>query len=556
LIDECLQGLTLSCYSMRISGYLVDIPNRKITPGIVHFKHNRIDRIENSESVDDQYILPGFIDAHVHIESSMLVPSEFARLAVPHGTVATISDPHEIGNVLGVDGVKYMIDSGNKVNFKFFFGAPSCVPATVFETAGAKLTVQDIEVLFKDHDVKYLAEMMNWPGVLNKDEEVYAKLALAKKYKRNIDGHAPGLKGEDAKRYIDAGISTDHECYSKEEALDKLKYGMKVIIREGSAAKNFDELIDLMNTYSDNMMFCSDDKHPDNLVEGHINVLVRRAIGKGIDFYKVLKAACINPVEHYGLEVGLLKNGDFADFIVVNNLKDFQVSKTYINGQCVAEDGKPKINSVNNEIINNFNVGPKRVHDFQILAAGSNAHVIEALNGQIITRSQVLAVKNQSGHAMADSDNDMLKITVVNRYEDCEPSVAFIKNFGLKEGAIASSVAHDSHNIIAVGVDDDSLCKAINMLIEAKGGICAVTQEKKKLLSLPVAGIMTTKDGYEVAKSYTELDKLAKEMGSKLDSPFMTLSFMALLVIPSLKLSDLGLFDGEKFTFRELFVNE
>ena len=331
---------------MKISGHLVDIPNRKITPGLVHVHENRIERIEKSDSVDDQYILPGFIDAHVHIESSMLVPSEFARLAVPHGTVATISDPHEIGNVLGVDGVKYMIESGNKVNFKFFFGAPSCVPATMFETAGVKLTVQDIEVLFKDHGVKYLAEMMNWPGVLNKDEEVYAKLALAKKYKRNIDGHAPGLKGEEAKRYIDAGISTDHECYSKEEALDKLKCGMKVIIREGSAAKNFDELIDLMNTYSEHMMLCSDDKHPDNLVEGHINVLVRRAIAKGIDLYKVLKTACINPVEHYGLEVGLLEEGDFADFIVVNNLKDFQVSKTYINGQCVAEDGKPKIDSV------------------------------------------------------------------------------------------------------------------------------------------------------------------------------------------------------------------
>ncbi len=539
---------------MKISGHIIDIPNRKITSGVVHIHENRIEKKEVSENVEDQYILPGFIDAHVHIESSMLVPSEFARLAVPHGTVATISDPHEIGNVMGVEGVKYMIESGEKVNFKFFFGAPSCVPATTFETAGATIKVQEIEDLFKCHGVKYLAEMMNWPGVLNKDAEVFAKLALAKKYKLNIDGHAPGLKGDDAKKYIEAGISTDHECYSKEEALDKLKWGMKVIIREGSAAKNFDELIDLMNIYPEDMMLCSDDKHPDNLVDGHINVLVRRAVARGIDLFKVLGAACINPVEHYGLEVGLLREGNFADFIVVNNLKDFQVIKTYINGKCVAEEGKSKIESVKNEIINNFNVGCKSVHDFQIPAAGNHAHVIEALNGQIITKSQVLAFKNQSGYATADSENDLLKITVVNRYEDHEPSIAFIKNFGLKEGAIASSVAHDSHNIIAVGVEDDSLCKAVNMLIEAKGGVCAVKQDKEKLLALPVGGIMTTKDGYEVAKNYTEIDKLAKEMGSKLDSPFMTLSFMALLVIPSLKLSDLGLFDGEEFAFTDLFV--
>jgi len=541
---------------MQISGHLVDIPNSRITPGIVHFKHNRIEAIEKSGSVDDQFILPGFVDAHVHIESSMLVPSEFARLAVPHGTVATVSDPHEIGNVLGLDGVKYMIDNGNKVNFKFFFGAPSCVPATVFETAGAILNTQDIEALFKDYGVKYLAEMMNWPGVLSKDEDVYDKLALAKKYKRNIDGHAPGLKGEAAKRYIDAGISTDHECYSEEEAYDKLKCGMIVIIREGSAAKNFDELVGLLNTYSEYMMFCSDDKHPDNLIEGHINVLVRRAIAEGIDLYKVLKAACINPVKHYGLEVGLLKEGDFADFIVVNNLIDFQVIKTYINGQCVAEGGKTKIDSVKNEIINNFNLSPKSVHEFKIPAVGTHIRVIEALNGQIITKSQVHTVKNQTGNATADITKDILKITVVNRYKDYKPSIAFIKNFGLKEGAIASSVAHDSHNIIAVGVDDHSLCKAVNMLIEAKGGICAVTPNKEKLLSLPVAGIMTTKDGYEVANNYTEIDKLAKDMGSKLDSPFMTLSFMALLVIQNLKLSDLGLFNSEQFTFTELFVNQ
>jgi adenine deaminase len=447
-----------------------------------------------------------------------------------------------------------MISNGQQVPFKFYFGAPSCVPATTFETAGATITAADIEVLFRHKNIKYLAEMMNWPGVLYQDPDVMAKIALARSYQRPVDGHAPGLKGEQARQYIAAGISTDHECFTAEEAQDKLEAGMKILIREGSAAKNFEALIDLIHLHADRMMFCSDDKHPDSLVTGHINELVKRAVAKGIDVFKVLKAACVNPVQHYHLEVGLLQPGDPADFIVVDNLMDFHVLQTYIDGELVAVKGKSLIHSVSSEVVNKFNTSPKTPEQFAIRVEGEKLQVIEAMEGQLITNTLLLPPRLINGCVEADIENDILKLAVVNRYEDAEPAVAFIKNFGLKKGAIASSVAHDSHNIIAVGVDDASIAKAVNALIEAKGGITAVHEESTQVLPLPIAGLMTGEDGYAVARQYEALDKLAKDMGSTLQSPFMTLSFMALLVIPSLKLSDKGLFDGEKFTFTSLWT--
>jgi adenine deaminase len=539
---------------MNISGHIIDIRNKRIFDGQVTISGQYITAIEEAENVDDQYILPGFVDSHVHIESSMLVPSEFARLAVVHGTVSTVSDPHEIGNVLGVEGVEYMIDNGNKVNFKFNFGAPSCVPATTFETAGAEITPAQVEYLLLKPEVKYLAEMMNWPGVLYNDPVVYEKLDIAKKLGKPIDGHAPGLRGEQAENYIKAGISTDHECFTKEEALDKLKHGMKIAIREGSAAKNFEALIDLLNDYPEMIMFCSDDKHPDNLVEGHINQLVIRALAKGIDLYKVLRAACINPVEHYDLDVGTLKTGDYADFITINNLDDFDILATYINGEKVAEKGLSYIKAVKNGIINNFNREPIKIEDLKIKATGGTVNVIEAMDGQLITNCLKFKTKTDSeGYAISDLENDVLKMVVVNRYEPAAPSIAFIKNFNLKEGALASCVGHDSHNIIAVGFDDHSIVKAINLIIDAKGGVSAVSSAEKQLLPLPVAGIMSADDGYEVASNYSKIDALSKQMGSTLVSPFMTLSFMALLVIPELKLSDKGLFDGTQFKFKSLF---
>jgi adenine deaminase len=534
---------------VKVSGTIVDIPARKFFKGEIEIQSGKIASIQSKPNVPDQFIIPGFIDSHVHIESSMVVPSEFARMAVVHGTVATVSDPHEIGNVLGLKGVEYMIDNGKQVPFKFYFGAPSCVPATSFETAGASITLADIENLFKRDEIKYLAEMMNWPGVLNHDAEVMRKLELAIRYNKAVDGHAPGLRGEQARQYVSAGITTDHECFASEEALDKLKLGMKILVREGSAAKNFEALIGLMHEHYANMMFCSDDKHPDSLEEGHINQLVVRALNKGVDVFKILEAACINPVKHYKLEVGLLRQGDPADFIIVDDLTSFNVKQTFINGKCVAENGKTKIESVKPKVINHFTISPKKVSDFAFKAQHTRVRVLEALDGELITNEIHTDACLDGDNLVSNLTDDILKIIVVNRYNHADVAVSFVKNFGLKRGSLASSVAHDSHNIIAVGVSDELICKAVNAIIASKGGVAAVDQENAWVVPLPVAGLMSDKDGYEVAADYKKVDAISKDFGSKLKSPFMTLSFMALLVIPSLKLSDKGLFDGTRFTF-------
>ncbi len=546
-----------------ITGNIVDIFNKEIFYGQVTAENGKITDIQklpttNYQQQTTNFILPGFIDSHVHIESSMLVPSEFAKLAVVHGTVGTISDPHEIANVNGMDGVQFMIENGKTVPFKFHFGAPSCVPATIFETAGAVLDVNDVDTLLQSDDIFYLSEMMNFPGVLHNDAGVMAKIAAAKKYNKPVDGHAPGLMGDTAKKYIDAGITTDHECFTAAEALDKLNYGMKILIREGSAAKNFEALIGLMHEHYENMMFCSDDKHPDSLAVGHINQLCARAVAKGIDVFKILQAACINPVLHYNMNVGLLREKDAADFIVVKDLKNFDVLQTYINGMLVAENGKSKIKSQKSNIINQFNCNEKAVADFgfSTTAFGESIFAIEALDGQLITNKVVCQPLVKDGFYKSDIASDILKIVVVNRYNNAPVAKAFIKNFGLKQGAMASSVAHDSHNIVAVGVDDESICKAVNLVIAEQGGVSAVKASPKggglegAVLGLPVAGLMSNEDGYIVAEKYTAIDKMTKEeLGSTLTAPFMTLSFMALLVIPHLKLSDKGLFDGDKFEF-------
>ena len=621
--------------SFSISGQLVDVHTQTIYPAEIVVNEGKIISIapiHYSQLTTDHYILPGFIDSHVHIESSLLVPSEFARLAVVHGTVATVSDPHEIANVCGLAGVEFMIKNGKTVPFKFNFGAPSCVPATIFETAGAALNAVDVEKLLQRDDIKYLSEMMNFPGVLNKEEEVMKKIAAAHRLGKPVDGHAPGLRGEKAKQYINpaslelrsqtsqssfapegkaspnpsargalepdsssidysypaielnketftkadsknpltggrgAVISTDHECFTAEEALDKLQYGMKIIIREGSAAKNFEALIDLLHDHPDMMMFCSDDKHPDSLVLGHINQLCARSVAKGINLFKILKAACVNPVNHYKLDVGLLREGDAADFIVVKDLKNFEVTNTFINGELVSENGISNIKTTKSGIVNNFSCEKKEVTDFAIPFTIDHSPltipVIEALDGQLITNRLSFTPKVVDGKIVSDVERDILKIVVVNRYTNAPIAKAFIKNFGLKQGAMASSVAHDSHNIVAVGVDDESICRAVNLVIEKEGGVSAtsplhfsingegVKNPKELILPLPVAGLMSNEDGYKVAADYTTLDKMTKDdLGSTLTSPFMTLSFMALLVIPHLKLSDKGLFDGDNFSF-------
>ncbi len=536
----------------KVSGNIVDVVGKKIYSGTIHISEGNILKIVQENVTSQDYIIPGFIDAHVHVESSMLIPSEFARLAVCHGTVATISDPHEIANVLGVDGVKYMISNASKTPFKFHFGAPSCVPATKFETAGAEITVNDVKNLLNLPDIHYLTEMMNFPGVLFGDPEVLAKIKAAKDVGKPVDGHAPGLIGEDVKKYASAGITTDHECFTKEEALGKLKHGMKILIREGSAAKNFDELISLLDEYPNKIMFCSDDKHPNDLVEGHINTLAKRAVSKGCDVMNVLRATSYNVVKHYNMNVGLLQENDAADFCVVSNLKDFEVLKTYINGKLVAEQNASILNTVKEKVVNNFNCSPIKELQIKIKSNTNEVKVIAVEDGQLITKKGLAKLASENDYLKSDVTQDVLKIVVVNRYFDAPPAIAFVKNFGLQKGALASCVAHDSHNIIAIGVDDVDIVNAINIIIENKGGISLVNEKEKLILPLPVAGIMSEKDGYQVADSYDRIDLRAKELGVQLKAPYMTLSFCALLVIPSLKLSDKGLFDGDKFEFTSL----
>jgi len=553
----------------KITGRVVNFENKSFVPAEISVTNGRISGILPVDSPDSSslpYILPGFIDSHVHIESSMLVPSEFARLAVVHGTVATVSDPHEIANVCGLKGVDYMIEDGKKVPFKFYFGAPSCVPATKYESAGAELNAKEVDKLLQRDEIRYLSEMMNFPGVLQKEEEVMKKIRSAQRLQKPVDGHAPGLTGEEAREYIAAGISTDHECFTKEEALFKLSLGMKILIREGSAAKNFDALIDLLNEYPSSIMFCSDDKHPDSLLKGHINELCSRAVKKGLDIFKVLQAACVNPVRHYHLDTGLLQPGDPADFILVRDLENFEVLQTYINGRLVAEKGISKIERVHSKSINQFSIERKTAEDFRyhLNKWGDEENIeqvyaIEALDGQLITNKLICPVNDVvviDDCIFSNPSKDLLKIVVINRYQDAPVAKSFIKNFGLKKGAIASSVAHDSHNIVAVGVDDESLLRAVNLVIDHKGGISFYAPPipgkdpgADMIIPLPVAGLMSTQDGYKIAEEYTAIDKAVKEAGATLGSPFMTLSFMALLVIPHLKLSDMGLFDGDRFSF-------
>lgn len=542
---------------MKLKGNIVDIVGRRIFKGVVEIKGKRIERIvEDTNVKENHYLLPGFIDAHIHIESSMLIPSEFARLASVHGTVATVSDPHEIANVLGIEGVEFMINNGKKVPFKFYFGAPSCVPATPFETSGSSIDSKAIEELLSREEIKYLSEMMNFPGVLNNDTEVWEKINAAKKFKKPIDGHAPGLKGEAAAKYVGAGITTDHECFTIEEALDKINSGMMVQIREGSAAKNYESLKELIKTHPQNIMLCSDDRHPNDLEKQHMNALVKRALKDGYDLMNILQATILNPIKHYNLDVGLLQKGDDADLIVVEGLDNFKILQTYVNGELIAENGNTKIIRVEEESINKFHINNITLDDLKVKDSGSEIHIIQALDGELITPTIKGRQKSENGYLISDTDNDTLKILVLNRYQPSKPAIGFIKGMGFKSGAIASSVAHDSHNIVAVGVSDEEVLRAVQLINESYGGVSWVNGELEEILELPVAGIMSNQDAFEVAHQYDKMDKLAKSLGSSLNAPYMTLSFMALLVIPELKLSDMGLFDGTTFSFIDLAVAE
>lgn len=537
--------------SVSVSGKIIDPVQRTIRSGTLVVRDGRIAEVRYDSADYPTWLLPGFVDAHVHVESSLLPPREFARLAMAHGTAASVSDPHEIANVLGLSGVEYMLDDARGTPFKCAFGAPSCVPATSFDQAGATLDADAVAALLDRPQIRYLSEMMNYPGVVHDDEQVLAKLAAARTRGKPIDGHAPGLRGAGLAKYVAAGIATDHECVAIDEALEKLGLGMKILIREGSAARNFDTLAPLLRSHPAQCMLCSDDKHPHELVEGHIDRLVQRALAQGVELFDVLQAACVNPVRHYGLDVGLLQPGDPADFIEVDDLRAVSVRRVWIGGELVAEDRRALQPYLRSAAPNQFRADPKTPGDFALpfcaADAGKPARVIEAIDGQLVTRCVRLQPTVRDGRIVADPATDVLKITLVDRYANQPPVTALVKNFGLRRGAIASSVGHDSHNITAVGASDEELAAAVNAVIAARGGLAVADGRTTSVLPLPIAGLMSDEPGESVAERYSALDRTAKQLGSPLGAPFMTLSFMALLVIPALKLGPQGLFDVERF---------
>lgn len=539
---------------MKIRGKIVDVNTGKIFKGEISYENGKIVSVVPRETDKETFIMPGLIDAHVHIESSMVAPSHFAVAAVKHGTIGVVSDPHEIANVLGIKGIRFMIQNAANVPMKFSFGAPSCVPATTFERSGAEITAEDIIVMFEGGELNYLSEVMNYPGVIFKNKEVWDKITAAKKFNLTIDGHAPGLTGKDLADYVNAGISTDHECSTLEEAKEKISLGMKILIREGSAARNLNALAPLLKSNPDSVMICTDDLHPENLMKGHINKIISRLIKDGYDIFNVLRAATINPIKHYKLNIGTLKVGDPADFIIVDDPDEMNVLQTWIGGECVFDGNKSLFSPGIIEHINKFNCSRINENQLQIKREGSHVRIIVAFNGELLTGSEVLPVA-EDGIIRQDPQKDILKIVVKDRYEDSPPAVAFIKGFGLKKGAFATSVAHDSHNIIAVGATDYDIANAMNMVIDAEGGMAVTTGDRRDLLKLPLAGLMSDMPVSAIAGKYEQLTETVKSLGCTMDSPFMTLSFMALLVIPELKLSDQGLFDGKTFTRVPLFIS-
>jgi adenine deaminase len=538
---------------MKIKGKLINIHNRRIADVELTINMEKISAITEAQSNETKYIMPGLIDSHIHIESSMLTPGNFARACVPHGTISVVSDPHEIANVLGVRGINYMIRDSEKVPVKFWYGAPSCVPATDYETSGGRINSEKIKELINRREIKFLAEVMNFPGVIYDDVDIKSKLNWAKIARKPIDGHAPGLSGEKLKKYINAGISTDHECSNIKEAKEKISLGMKILIREGSAARNLDDLKDLYKTDPDKIMLCSDDLHPEMLKNRHINKLVAKLISEGYDLFDVIRSATINPVEHYGITAGLLRKGDNADFIIVDNPKEMNVLETWINGEKVYDRGKLNFKYSTGNPINNFNCSKISERDIIIENKNLKFRIIQAYDGQLLT-NEIIHGPVQGKTLKPMQKQDILKIVVKDRYNDAAPAVGFISGFGFSGGALAGSVAHDSHNIIAVGTNDNDIVSVINEIVRLKGGLAVAKDGKTSSLQLDVAGIMSRKSCSKVAERYESLTKKVKEMGCKMSAPFMTLSFMALLVIPELKLSDKGLFDGKRFCPVTLFV--
>ncbi|MBO5152136.1 MAG: adenine deaminase [Methanobrevibacter sp.] len=571
---------------MKFTAYILDVLTSSVYPARITveggiFKQIVPIMVDGETKVDvEGLMLPGFIDSHIHIESSALTPAQFAKVAVMHGTTSVVCDPHEIANVSGIDGIEFMIENASTVPFNFYFSAPSCVPATSFETSGAVLNSDEIEYLLQKDEVVALGEMMNFPGVIHGDKEVLKKLELARKYKKPIDGHAPLVSGEDLDKYLEQYIVTDHECSNFQEAIEKKQKGMKIMVRDGSSAKNMEALFDfterinyLKNQESFGIIpsevlerrihspifdfIVSDDKNSRDLINGHLNLSVKKAVELGIDIIKAIEMVTINPASHYNLDAGAIVTGARADFIIIDNIIDFNILKTYVAGECVYDGENVLFDAPDVETENRIDAPKKTAQDFDILFDGDECevNVIECFNGELLTKKATAKLYVDNGKVMPSIYDDVLKISVVERYGHNNVANAFIKGFGLKKGAIASSIAHDSHNIIVIGYNSEDMAEAVNTVIENKGGIAVVSEDFSDSLPLPIAGLMSNEDAFVVAKKLRQLQKMAYALGCKMDSPFMTMAFMALLVIPSIKISDKGLFDGDNFEFMDVIID-
>ena len=518
-------------------------------------------KAKNTIDLKGRYVAPGFIDSHVHIESSMTCISEFAKAVLVHGTTAVAADPHEIANVLGAAGIEYMLKSAEQQPMNIYFTLPSCVPATDMETAGAHLTAEDLQPFFDREKIVALAEMMNFPGVIFRDADVLAKIESARLQKKPVDGHAPGLKEQALYAYIAAGIQSDHECTTAQEAKEKLMAGMYIMVREGTGAKNLQALLPVINAKtSRRMMWCTDDRHPHDLIEdGHIDSIVREAIASGLDPMIAIQMATLNPAEYFGLShLGAIAPGKQADLVVFSDIKKPVIDQVYYRGVLTAENGRiqddirfPAAATVPPSIqVELPNI------DFSIPAEKNRVRVIEIVAGQLITHERIEKAAVKNNEAVSDVSRDLLKIAVVERHKGTGSiGKAFVKGFGIQRGALASSVAHDSHNIIIVGATDEDMQAALKAVVQMGGGLAAVLDQKILAeLALPVAGLMSLEPVRSVRDQLDRLIQSSHEMGAELKDPFMMLSFLALPVIPELKLTDRGLIDVNKFEVVSLFV--
>jgi adenine deaminase len=537
-----------------VVGVIYDPISRVLIPGKILIEKGKIGKIERDDCIKGPIILPGFVDSHIHIESSMLLPVEFSRIAKRHGTIAVVADPHEIANVAGVEGIDFMINNSKDAEIQFYFGAPSCVPASPFDDCYKVIDSVEIEKMLIRDDIYFLGEMMNFPGVINSDQDVISKIEAAKRYGKQVDGHAPGLKAESLSKYIRAGITTDHECFTLEEAEEKISKGMKVLIREGSAAKNFNTLNPLVNKNPEVTMVCTDDCHPEDLIEGHINNLVKKSLAIGYNIFDIIQVVSVNPIKHYRLDLGLLQVGDSADFIVVDNLVDLRILASYVKGVNILENEKTDSHETKKYNLEYVFTKKIDVGDLKLAPRTNKLKAIDVIEGELVTKEIVYNIKTQNQSVISDIENDILKIVVVNRYKEKEVFVGFIKGFGLKKGAIAESIAHDSHHIIAVGVDDRSIFKVLEYVINQKGGLCYFDDSDIWGLPLPIYGLISDEPAEIVAKKYKGINAKVAKDGCLLKAPFMTLSFMALSVIPNLKITPKGLFDVNRFKFIDQFI--